>query len=67
MNANPKRVKIAFELTEDEAWHLAQFLKRQMFDDFQSKASRGDEEAYAMRDSAERVRDALAEAGYAPR
>lgn len=66
MNANPKRIKVAFELTEDEAWHLAQFLKRQIFDDFQSKAQ-GKEEAYAMRDSAEKVRDALAEAGYAPR
>jgi len=59
-------VSLAVELTDAEAWNLAQFLKRVGFSDFRTNAQ-DDEEAYAMRDAADRVRLALAEAGYAPR
>lgn len=61
-----KTISLAIELTEDQAWNLAQFLKRVGFSDFRSNAQDNDE-AYAMRDAADRVAVALREAGYAPR
>jgi hypothetical protein len=66
MTEQPKTVSLAVELTDAQAWNLAQFLKRVGFSDFRA-AARNDEEAYAMRDAADRVRDALAAGGYAPR
>jgi hypothetical protein len=66
MTETAKTVRLAMELTDAEAWHLAQFLKRVGFSDFRSNAQ-DDDEAYAMRDAADRVRVALADAGYAPR
>ena len=66
MTTTAKPVTLAFELTDAEAWNLAQFLKRVGFSDFRSNAV-DDQEAYAMRDAADKVRTALAEAGYAPR
>lgn len=59
-------VQISCFLSDAEAWNLAQFLKRVGFSDFRTNAQ-DDAEAYAMRDAADRVRVALAEAGYAPR
>ena len=59
-------VQLSCLLTDGEAWNLAQFLKRVGFSDFRANAQ-DDAEAYAMRDAADRVRAALAEAGYAPR
>ena len=50
-------VSLTVDLTDAEALHLAQFLKRVTFSDFRSNAQ-DDDEAYAMRD---------ADAGYAPR
>lgn len=61
-----KTVQLTVELTDAEAWHLAQFLKRVGFSEFRNNAQDNDE-AYAMRDAAERLRAALAQAGYAPR
>jgi hypothetical protein len=61
----PKR-RLDYELTDAQARHLAQFLKRLGFSDFRSKAT-DDAEAYAMQDAANRVADALREAGYSPR
>jgi hypothetical protein len=61
-----KRVTVTVDMTEDEAWNLAQFLKRVGFSDFRNCAQ-GQEEAYAMRDAADRVAVALREAGYSPR
>jgi len=66
MTEQPKTVTLAIELTDVEAWSLAQFLKRAGFSDFRNNAQ-NDGEAYTMRDAADRVRGALAEAGYAPR
>ncbi|MGE0853596.1 MAG: hypothetical protein AB7O44_28950 [Hyphomicrobiaceae bacterium] len=66
MTEQTRTVTLAVELTDAQAWNLAQFLKRVGFSDFRTNAQ-DDEEAYAMRDAADRVRVALAEAGYAPR
>lgn len=66
MSQQPAPVRLDVELTDAEAWNLAQFLKRVGFSDFRANAQ-DDAEAYAMRDAAERVRRALAEAGYSPR
>ena len=66
MTETAKTVSLTVELTDAEAWNLAQFLKRVGFSDFRTNAQ-DDQEAYAMRDAADRVRVALAEVGYAPR
>ena len=66
MTETAKTIDLAVTLTDAQAWHLAQFLKRVGFTDFRSNAQDNDE-AYAMRDAADRVRVALADAGYAPR
>jgi hypothetical protein len=59
-------VSLHVELNDDEAGQLAQFLKRAGLSDYRAKA-RNDAEANTMRDAAERVRVALADAGYDPR
>jgi hypothetical protein len=61
-----KTIQLTAQLTDSQAWNLAQFLKRVGFSDFRNNA-RDDDEAYAMRDAAEQVRRALAERGVAPR
>lgn len=57
---------IAVELSEIQAEALSQFVKRVGFSEFRQNAI-DDAEAYTMRDAVDRVRKALAEAGYAPR
>ncbi len=59
-------VEVQVRFSESEAWDLAQFLKRVGFDQFFVNAQDNDE-AYRMMFAAEKVRKALAEAGYAPR
>ena len=59
-------VEVQVLLSESEAWDLAQFLKRVGFDQFYVNAQDNDE-AYRMMFAAEKVRKALAEAGYSPR
>ena len=59
-------VEVRVLLSESEAWDLAQFLKRVGFDQFYVNAQDSDE-AYRMMFAAEKVRKALAEAGYSPR
>ena len=66
MSEAPSSITLNVVLTDDEAWNLAQFLKRVGFSDFRGNAQT-DDEAYAMRDAADRVAIALKEAGYAPR
>lgn len=58
--------QIHYELPDDEATALAQFLKRVSLSDFRPLAYNL-EEAYTMQTAAERLRVALAVAGYAPR
>lgn len=59
-------VRIFAELTADEAWALAQFLKRAGITDYR-RLAQTDAEADAMREGAERIRGVLANAGIAPR
>lgn len=59
-------VQITTRLTLQEAWDLAQFLKRSQAHTFRALA-RSDEEAQRMQDAADRVVQALGEAGFAPR
>jgi hypothetical protein len=59
-------VHIDLDLTPAEALALAQFLKRVGIDDYTGLAVDRDE-AWLMLDAGERVRTALAAAGYAPR
>ena len=61
-----KDIEINITLTENQAWELAQFLKRACFSDYRGHAT-SDEEAYHMIDAGERIRSALADQGYAPR
>ena len=57
---------LMIELTGEEAWAFAQFLKRVAVDDYRRLAVDGDE-ACAMQDAGDTIRSALAEQGYAPR
>lgn len=59
-------VQLTFDLSADEALALAQFLKRVGLDDYRRLAVDPDE-AWTMLKAGERVRKALADAGYAPR
>ncbi len=61
-----KTITIEVELNTDQAWALAQFVKRVCFSDYRALAIDQDE-AYEMVDAGERVRRALAEKGIAPR
>jgi hypothetical protein len=59
-------VKIEATLTDAQAWEFAQFLKRVCFSDYRAHAT-SEAEAYRMVEAGERIRAALADAGYAPR
>jgi len=61
-----QKVTITVELSEEEAWQLAQFFKRATFTDFRNNAE-SEEVAYTMIQAAGRVQRALAEKGYEPR
>lgn len=60
--------EIAFtaEMPEDQAWALAQFVKRVGWQEIRQNAA-NEGEAYDMRDAIEKLQKALAEAGYNPR
>lgn len=62
----PSPITLTLELSEQEAWDFAQFLKRAGFSDYASNAADQDE-AYRMLHVGEKVRGALAQAGIAPR
>jgi dissimilatory sulfite reductase (desulfoviridin) alpha/beta subunit len=66
MRGQAKTIRLTADLTDAQAWNLAQFLKRVGFSEFRNNAQ-DEQEAYAMRDAAQIVRKALAEEGYAPR
>lgn len=59
-------VIVTIELFPQEAWDYAQFLKRVGFADYMANAS-DKEEAYRMLAVGEKIRDALAAAGFKPR
>jgi hypothetical protein len=56
-----KRIRIEMELSGDEAWALAQFLKRAGYDHYRQVAH-DDEEGNKMRSAGDIVRCALVEA-----
>lgn len=58
--------QITCDLPIEEATALAQYLKRAGLSDYRQLAV-DEEEAYTMQAAAERLRSALALAGYAPR
>ena len=58
-------VCITVKFSDQEAWDLAQFLKRAGFSDFRSNTV-DDDEAHRMIAAAEKVRKALADVGYSP-
>lgn len=66
MSGEPARVRVVLELSDAQAFAFAQFLKRSTFEDYRARAVSA-EEAYAMLAACEAIREALAEAGYAPR
>ncbi|WP_428827706.1 hypothetical protein ACLIKD_06860 [Azonexus sp. IMCC34842] len=59
-------IQLVAELSNQEAEGYAQFLKRVGFSDYRNNAADQDE-AYRMLAAGEKIRAALAEAGYAPR
>jgi len=59
-------VSISVEFSRDQAWAFAQFLKRVGYSNYKTNAV-DDDEAHLMLDAGEKVRGALADAGYAPR
>lgn len=66
MTAKPDGICLMVTLSEQEAWDLAQFLKRSGFADFRSHAV-DDEEAYRMLAVAEMIRRNLEGHGIDPR
>lgn len=64
MSMDPANIR--FELPDDEAWALAQFVKRVGWTELRSNAE-SEEEAYLIRYALGKLSDALREAGYAPR
>ena len=66
MRSSGAALCLLIELSDDEAWAFAQFLKRVAVDDYRRLAVDG-EEAYAMQSAGEALGRALAAQGYAPR
>lgn len=66
--AGPKTVKIEAELTEAQARQFAQFLKRVTFSDFERRSEPDNpDQPDLMMQASEVLRQAFAQAGYAPR
>jgi len=64
----PPSLTLTIELPTAEAKAFAQFLKRLLLDDYRAKCARNDDgEAELMQGAGERLREALAVAGIAPR
>lgn len=62
------KVTIALELTEDQAWNLALFLKRTSWATFERHSDPTDkEEPHRISDAVSAAARSLREAGYAPR
>jgi hypothetical protein len=61
-----EQVQVQLLLSDEQAWALAQLLKRLGYADCRGLAQTNDE-AWLMMVAAERVRQALAKVGYAPR
>ena len=62
----PGRVRVSIELDDEEAWQLAQFFKRAGLSDYRANAE-SEANAYTMLHAGEKLRQALASQGIAPR
>lgn len=68
-----KTVRIEAELTDEEAWQFAEYLKRIEYEDFHRKTpphlqpEERAEQAYSMLSARLKIMQALTRAGYAPR
>lgn len=62
----PHCITLTVELTDDQAWHLALFVKRLAYVDFRANAQ-DEAEAQTIGKAVARLQDALTQAGYAPR
>jgi hypothetical protein len=60
------KINLSVELTEQEAWDYAQFLKRVGFSEFRTNAQ-DDDEAYRMFAVSEKIRRAINDLGINPR
>lgn len=61
-----EKVIITVEMTREEAYVYAQFLKRVCFSDYRIRA-KDEDEAYSMMNAGEKIREGLAKKGFAPR
>lgn len=59
-------ISIVVELSPDQAWAFAQFVKRAGYSGYRALAA-DDAEAWDMQAAGTAIRDALAEQGYSPR
>lgn len=59
-------IRLQIDLTDNEAWDYAQFLKRVGYSEYKNNAA-DSEEAYRMVRVGEKIRKALAEQGVSPR
>lgn len=64
MSHDPARIQ--FELPGDEAWALAQFVKRVGWTEMRENAE-SEDETYLIRSALSQLADALRDQGYAPR
>ena len=63
---NEQRFELTVQITETQAHHAAQFLKRAGWTEYRACAV-DNEEAYAIRDALDAIQRALRDAGFAPR
>jgi hypothetical protein len=63
---DPNLHSISFKLTGEEAWAIAQFLKRMRHDLYRGLAE-SDEDAFDMRSAGAKIREAINQAGFDPR
>jgi dissimilatory sulfite reductase (desulfoviridin) alpha/beta subunit len=61
-----KTIRVSVDLSDAQAWALAQFVKRVGWQEFRSNAQ-DDDEAHAIRDAVDVLQKAFKEAGYSPR
>ncbi len=66
MTSKPEEICLMVQLSDQDAWDLAQFLKRVGFAEFRSNAV-DDDAAYRMQAAVEKIRRNLVAIGYDPR
>lgn len=67
MTTKPEEICLMVQLSEQDAWDLAQFLKNACYAEFLGNAVDDEKEAYRILAAAEKVRGNLVSIGYDPR